>query len=78
MTDKNIAIRVRGLGKKYQLGGRQENYHTLRDAVVDSVKAPFKRFHRAPTSEEFWALKDVSFDVEPGEVVGIIRLDSRH
>jgi hypothetical protein len=32
MTDKNIAIRVRNLGKKYTLGGSQEQYHTLRDA----------------------------------------------
>ena len=72
MSSDNIAIRVRGLGKKYQLGGPQEKYHTLRDAIVNSVKAPFKRFYRAPPFEEFWALKDVSFDVEPGEVVGII------
>ena len=72
MSSDNIAIRVRGLGKKYTLGGQQEKYHTLRDAVVDSVKAPFKRFSSAPPVEEFWALKDVSFDVEPGEVVGII------
>jgi len=70
--DDDIAIRVRGLGKKYTIGGSQEQYHTLRDAIVNSVKAPFKRFHPAPPSEEFWALKDVSFDVEPGEVVGII------
>ena len=77
MTNKNIAIRVLGLGKKYQLRGRQENYLTLRDVVVNSVKAPFKRFSSAPPSEEFWALKDVSFDVEPGPVVGIIRLGSR-
>jgi lipopolysaccharide transport system ATP-binding protein len=72
MTDKNIAIRVSHLGKKYQIGGPQEKYLTLRDAIVNSVKAPFKRFHPAPSAEEFWALKDVSFDVEPGEVVGII------
>ena len=69
MTD-DIAICVRGLGKKYQLGGRQENYLTLRDAVVNSVKAPFKRFHRAPPSEEFWVLKDVSFEVELGGIIG--------
>ena len=41
MTDKNIAIRVQGLGKKYVIGGAQEQYHTLRDAIVNSVKAPF-------------------------------------
>ena len=59
MNDKKIAIRVRNLGKKYSIGGPQEQYHTLRDAIVNSVKAPFKRFHPAPPSEEFWALKDV-------------------
>jgi lipopolysaccharide transport system ATP-binding protein len=72
MTD-NIAIRVSHLSKKYKLGGPQEQYHTLRDAMVNSLKAPFKEFYRAhPPDEGFWALKDVSFDVEQGEVVGII------
>ena len=61
MTNKNIAIRVRNLGKKYTIGGPQEKYLTLRDAIVNSVKAPFKRFYRDPPSEEFRALKDVSF-----------------
>ena len=44
MSSDNIAIRVRNLGKKYTLGGPQEKYLTLRDAIVNSVKAPFKRF----------------------------------
>jgi hypothetical protein len=35
MTDKNIAIRVRGLGRKYTLGGPQEKYQTFRDAIIN-------------------------------------------
>lgn len=72
MNNKKIAIRVRNLGKRYQLGGPQEPYHTFRDAIVDSVRAPFRRFSRAPPEEGFWALKDVSFDVAQGEILGII------
>ena len=72
MSTHHPAIRVCNLGKKYKLGGPQEQYHTLRDAIVNSVKAPFRRFNRAPPDEGFWELKDVSFDVEQGEVVGII------
>ena len=60
MSTDNPAIRVRNLGKKYQIGGPQENYLTLRDVMVNSMKAPFKRFHPTPPSEEFWALKDVA------------------
>jgi lipopolysaccharide transport system ATP-binding protein len=72
MSSDNIAIRVSHLSKQYRLGGPQEPYHTLRDAIVNSLKAPMKVFHKAPPLEGFWALKDVSFEVEPSEVVGII------
>jgi hypothetical protein len=62
MTDKNIAIRVSHLGRKYTIGGPQEKYLTFRDAIVNSVKAPFRRFSSHEPPQEFRALKDVSFD----------------
>jgi lipopolysaccharide transport system ATP-binding protein len=72
MSSNPPAIRVSHLSKQYKLGGPQEPYQTLRDTIVDSLKAPFKAFHRNPPKEGFWALKNVSFDVNQGEVVGII------
>jgi len=63
-------IEVRGLGKRYRIGER-ERYLALRDVFMRLLKAPFLRGEpRAP--EHFWALRDVSFDVQQGEVVGLI------
>ena len=62
-------IEVTNLSKVYQIG-RLERYETLRDSLVRFVKSPFAS--RGARSESIWALKDVSFKVNPGEVVGII------
>jgi len=77
----NVAIRVEGLGKLYRIGGKQERYRTLRDTLSDAFTAPFKRarnllrgqaYGAAGLQETIWALKDVSFEIKHGEVVGII------
>jgi lipopolysaccharide transport system ATP-binding protein len=68
----NIAIVAENLSKQYKLGGIQEPYQTFRDAIINSLKTPLKIFYRSSPSEGFWALKEVSFTIRKGEVVGII------
>jgi len=77
----DMAIKVENLGKQYRIGGQQARYKTLRDTIADGFKSPFRRMSRlvhgeayagADLHESIWALKDVSFEVRQGEVLGII------
>lgn len=69
-------ISIRELGKCYRVDHLQarRGYRTLRESLGRIATAPYRRLRGegGNVSEEFWALRDVSFDIRPGEVVGVI------
>ena len=70
MTKGSVAVRVRELSKEYRIGHRIERYKTLRESLASLVSAPARLLRRRRRSDEgddvLWALRDVSFDVQPG------------
>jgi lipopolysaccharide transport system ATP-binding protein len=69
----NIAVQVQNLAKKYQIATGKHRHDTLRDQISDAVRSLFRsNGHSHPGTETFWALKDISFEVKQGEVVGVI------
>jgi homopolymeric O-antigen transport system ATP-binding protein len=68
-------IKAEGLAKQYRVGTSEPSYRTLRDAITGVAAAPFRllsRFGRSSRGEFVWALNGVSFEAQPGEVIGII------
>lgn len=67
-------VKVEGLSKQYRLGARIASYATLRENLTGLARRPFRR--KSPENSSgngtIWALKDVGFEVYPGEVVGFI------
>ena len=71
----NVVIRVENLAKQYKIGTLQHRPDTLRDHITASVKSMFSRNGQGCSSDSndtIWALKDVSFEVKHGEVMGFV------
>ena len=70
------AIAIENLGKRYDIGHKRANGDGMRHALERAVRNPLAwmktGMRRGPKSEDFWALRGVSLQIEPGEVVGII------
>ena len=81
-----IVIRAENLGKMYHIGALQKagsyySYKSLRDAIADAAAAPFRALRglvggsgiqKDPEDDTIWALKDVSFEVKRGEILGVV------
>jgi lipopolysaccharide transport system ATP-binding protein len=65
-------IRATRIAKQYQLGSQKNSYNTLRDTLAEMVRAPLKRLRANQGPEMITALRDVSFEVASGEVLGVI------
>ena len=69
------AVRVEDLGKRYRVDESEaRGYRSLREDLMRLVKAPWRRFRRGPAARrsDFWALKNVGFELPPGEVLGVV------
>ena len=82
MTTDRLAIKVDNLGKAYRIGMKEQKHETLIGATMAALTAPLKNYKRInnlkklqghnESPEIFWANRNISFEVQKGEVLGII------
>lgn len=81
MKQDNVVIDIENIGKLYRIGETQPQYRTIRESIIKGARAPFRRaasilkgqaYGAANLKQEIWALRNVTFQVNEGEVLGII------
>jgi len=70
--DNNKVVSVENIGKQYKIFAEVNRYMTLREQIVNTIKSPIRTLLNPTGSETFWALRNISFDVDRGMVLGII------
>ncbi|HEY59557.1 MAG TPA: ABC transporter ATP-binding protein [Anaerolineae bacterium] len=68
----NYSIRVKKIGKLYHIGQSVVRYRTLRETLAERFKSPAKLLKRKDKDDTIWALRNISFDVKQGQVLGVI------
>jgi lipopolysaccharide transport system ATP-binding protein len=81
-SSSDIVIKVENLSKRYRIGARQARYHTLREAIVDTLTAPWTSVRRAWQqgadsgneigNNTIWALRDICLEIHRGDILGIV------
>jgi lipopolysaccharide transport system ATP-binding protein len=64
----DVAIEVEGLGKRYEIGADQAGYMLLTERITERLKS----IGRREKTREFWALRDIDFEVKRGETIGVV------